>query len=325
MKRNQHNSALNQLNQNARMLLALFCAAAGMAFHVRAQEFDFTADVYVPRDTEVELGIVAQSEIGLMRVKPDGSKATEITGWVADAAGTSWEGGNGQWSVELYFTFIHIDPGLDLPGEHNPLFQGHFRKPGGGHGPAPLPLWQVQANMKIASAIIKRKVDGEAGFKEINKVNKNEDVLPGELITLRLEPVDPNANLTNIKWTIGGKHFKDYVPDKKIIFQGKQLERGELESLLPSDLAKHEISFYWTDNSGGAISCKFTDGQGNVELAQETMNVHMPKSALSATLGQLYKQGNLITLANSSTNFKHGIDFTAEVNVPKGFECVPVR
>lgn len=155
------------LNKDECMFRLALSAFLMTAFLAISQErgFDFHKKVKVPAQKEVDFGLVKKTQKGALTVQADGKDADEITGSVFRPDGTSWTGGNANWSKAIRFLWNQELPqigvtstaaNVDSPGFHNPIFRGSLRKTGvgkgGGNGPES--IWLVSGKMSIGKLTI---------------------------------------------------------------------------------------------------------------------------------------------------------------------------
>lgn len=162
--------------------------------------------------------------------------------------------------------------------------------------------------------IVKRKKDGEAAYKVIGAGNK--DVLPGEFMDLKAEDAAAGA-LTDVKWTISAKSFKDYAPTDTT---------GVLTLLVDADLSVATVAFYWADSGDKVVTVKATVG-GKPMSGKETFSVKKPAATFTVVQGVIYlgpykidgKKVFGMVLAHDKSGITPGMDFTGKVTVPAGF------
>jgi hypothetical protein len=191
--------------------------------------------------------------------------------------------------------------------KYHPEFTGKGRwLKGEGTQPAEW-KWAAEAGV----VVITRDIAGGAeSFEPIT--DSNRDVLPGQRMILRVEATRPNVTLANFKWTIQGKTFANYAADET---------SGKLTPLYPADLDDQKVVYYWADaDDNREIQCELT-ANGQRIVARERMNVKKPEWSFTTKLGRvaIYPIGTIFGLCPTPTTTQ-GIDFTAEVKVPYGFE-----
>ncbi len=126
----------------------------------------------------------------------------------------------------------------------------------------------------IGKPVIKRKKDGEKEYKNIDE--KNNNVLPGELMELKAELVGGEVQ-KNVEWILPGKIFADYKPNENQAVLKKDVDK-----------TKNPVNFYWADSGDGReLICKMMVG-GKTISGKATINVKKPEVTFFGVLVPFY-------------------------------------
>jgi hypothetical protein len=174
-------------------------------------------------------------------------------------------------------------------------------------------------DVKKPKLIVQRQTDGAGGYQEIKAANTNTDVLPGQLIDLKIILENPPKGAPTYQWgdpagTIPGVIFKNYVANQTT---------GTRTPMAAGDFTNQTIQFYWADHGGAGREVKAKATIGKVEIkGSGTLNVISPTATYTRTQGTVgfnAAKDRIGLFAVPGTTDTNGITFTGNVTVPAPF------